>query len=359
VSEERVAWSVPLPEFHSGILAAAPDGRVLVSNHRYLALVGPSGEPDWLVRPEVGSVGSPLVTADRMARLEDDRYVVRDLAGGAVVAAVENAEPMVRPVAGAAGEFWCARRAGDRAAALVRVGAADGSVRGAWRLPDGAPFGLAVHGDGVVVAGGTLLRGYDAVGVHRWTADRDGFRADPADASPGPGRVSGPPVALPDGRLVAELYEPLGRGFYVFDPGARRVDRVSPPVGVHRPVVATPDNRLALMGPTDEDGPDIWWTVLLVEPAGTPLWSHRLVAEPIALLAAGGGVVAVASPSLERWRRYHAWQDLSEDCFVACLGPTGERLWTWPAPVPLTYQPAADDAGTVYVATTNRLWALR
>jgi hypothetical protein len=214
--------------------------------------------------------------------------------------------------------------------------------------------------DRIVVASRTLVRGYDLAGGHLWTADRNGFRADPADLSPGPGRLAGRPATLPDGRLVAELSEPMSRGFYVFDPGARRVDRVSPPVGgLHRPLVAMPENRLVLLGPTERDAVEVWWTVIMVDLAGVLLWSHKLAAEPLALLASGGRVVAVSSPSPERWRQYHPWQDLSDTLFVACIGPAGERLWTWHPPMPLTWQPAIADDGTVYVAAPERLWALR
>lgn len=362
---ERVAWSVDLPEDDGGHLVTGPDGRVVVAGRAFVAAVRPPGTVDWLAETPVRVAGAPVVLPDgHVTRHEDGVLVTRDPTTGAVAATV--------PVPGMSGmtvtpdgDLLHDARTGDGRVELRRCGA-DGAMR--WSVPlvaapSGAPL---VTADGAVVADGPLLRGVDPDGRPTWIAGESGFAAPgAAPRAVAGGRLRGAPVALPGGLLLADLDEPGGHGFHVFDPMGRTVRRLTPPVAVRGPVAVVPlpgrDAGLALLGPAEEVEAGRWrWMVVLVDRSDTVLWSHRLGVEPAAVLAGGPGRVLVqCSPSLRRWRDYQGWYDLADECFLRCLGDEGRELWTWPAPAPLVYRPAVDADGAALVAAPGRLWAVR
>jgi hypothetical protein len=356
-SDERVRWSIDLPPADHGHVLAAPDGRVVVSTRRFLAVVHPSGRPGWLVETDLGLLTEPVLLAgDRVLREEDGNLVTRDLATGAI--AVSIAVPGVSGMtAGPDGDLLHSAWIPDRGPMLCRS-APDGPVR--WVVPLTEPFvTLCRVGDRVLVADGGAVRGYDLTGVELWAAGRDGFRARDVPVSRG-GQVHGPLQALPDGRVLVEFSESAGHGFYLLDPAVGTVRRVEAPVGLRRPMAVLPGGgpaRLVAAGPTSEAGAG---AVHVVDDSGHLLWSHELPTSPQALMTPGEGrVLAVCSPALDRWTDYHHWYDLSGECLVRCLGAAGEQMWTWCAPVPLTYRPAIGPDGTGYVAGPGRLWALR
>ncbi|MBO0871237.1 MAG: PQQ-binding-like beta-propeller repeat protein, partial [Micromonosporaceae bacterium] len=362
---DRVAWSLQLPEQPDGELLALPDGRVIVSTRGYLAMARPTGEPGWLAQADSGLRCAPvLLDGDTVARVESDLLVTREAGNGAVRGRA--------PVPGASG--LAAAPGGDvyllawtpADGTLLTRSTVDGTVR--WSRPLGREIGvgLTTVAGWVVATAGGVVHFFDAGGTPAWRTGRTG--ASPVPGVAGPAEAAGPvpgrPVPVPGGRVLVEFAEPDGYGLYLADPGTRTVHRVSPPVAIHQPVAVLPDpagGLLAVLGPAEEVDPGLFrWMVLVVDEADRVRWSHRLPAEPVALLAAGAGrVVVVCSPSLQRFEQYHAWYDLSAECLVRCVGEGGEPLWTWPAPVPLTYQPAAGPDGTVYVAGPGRLWALR
>jgi hypothetical protein len=368
VVRDRVAWSIPLPEQPDGELVALPDGRVFISTRGYLALARATGEPGWLAPTESGlRCGPVLLDGDLVARAENDQLVTRDLGSGAVRG--NTPVPGVTGLAAApdADVYHAAWTPAD--GTLLTRSTVDGTVRWSRQLaPDVAPR-LATVAGGVVAASGDVVQSFDSAGTPTWRAGRTGFDPLVAGGSgiagqEAPGRVRGRPVPVPGGRVLVEFAEPDGYGLYLADPGTRTVQRVSPPVAIHRPVAVLPEpaeGLLAAAGPAEEVDPGLFrWMVLAVDEADRVCWSHRLAAEPVALLSAGSGRVAiVCSPSLQRFERYHAWYDLSAECLVRCVGDGGEQLWTWQAPVPLSYQPAVGPDGTVYVAGPGRVWALR
>ncbi len=352
----RVRWSASLPEGDGGHLAVLSDSRVLVSGRRFLTALRPGGEVDWLVGSRTGLVGAPVVLPDgHITRYEDGRLVTRDPGTGAAVA--ELVAPGLTGVTSTDdGELVYDTRSDDGSPVLRRA-TADGTVR--WSVPlMGPPSGSPVVTDQVMVADGPLIRGYDPAGTPLWVAGERGFgRPDRAAGPVVGGTVRGELVVLPGGRLLAELSGPDGAGCQLFDPATRTVRPLGAPLAL-RPPVAVCDGRLAMLGPAEEIERQSWLsTVLLVEDSGTVRWRHRLGVEPTALLAGAGGIFVVASPGVVQWQRYHGWQDLSDRCFVRCLDDTGAPRWTWPAPGPLTYRPAAD-ATTCYVAAPGMLWAL-
>jgi hypothetical protein len=357
---ERVRWSIDLPPADDGQLLVAPDGRVIVSTRRFLAVVQPSGRPGWLVKTDLGLLTEPVLLAgDRVLREEDGNLVSRDLATGTTVVSI--AVPGVSGMAaGPDGDLLHSAWIPDRGPMLCRS-AADGPVR--WVVPLTEPFvTVLATGDRVLVADGGSVRAYDLAGAALWTAGRDGFHG-PGAPAPADGQVHGPLQALPDGRILVEFAEPDGHGFYLLDPANGTVDRLMAPVGLRRPVAVLPDGgpgRFVAAGPNEQaEAGAVRGAVHLTDDAGRLVWSHPVPAPPRALLApAADRVLVVCSPTLDRWNDYHHWYDLSGECLVRCVGAAGEQVWSWHAPVPLTYRPAVGPDGTAFVAGPGRLWAL-
>ncbi|MFD0822071.1 PQQ-binding-like beta-propeller repeat protein, partial [Micromonospora zhanjiangensis] len=224
--DERVQWSIDLPPADDGHLLVTPDGRVVVSTRRFLAVVHPSGRPGWLVRTDLGLLGEPVLLAgDKVLRDEDGNLVTRDLTTGATTVSI--AVPGVSGMAaGPDGDLLHSAWIQDRGPMLCRS-APDGPVR--WAVPLTEPFvTLLATRDRVLVADGGSVRAYDLAGTALWSADRDGFR-EPDAPTPTDGRVHGPLRALPDGRILVEFAEPDGHGFYLLDPAAATVDRLAAP----------------------------------------------------------------------------------------------------------------------------------
>ncbi|MGA8115825.1 MAG: PQQ-binding-like beta-propeller repeat protein [Actinocatenispora sp.] len=350
-------WTTAVPEDTGGHLAVLPDGRVLVSGRRFVAVVRPAGEIDWLVGSTAGVIGAPVLLPDgHITRYEDGVLVTRDPGSGATVAGFD-APGLTGVTATGDGELLYDSRDGD-GTPWLRCSTADGAPE--WSAPlVGPPPSAPVVTDQVVVADGPLLRGYDRAGEPLWIAGEGGFAAPrSAPGTVAGGTVRGGLVPLPDGLLLTELSTPSGAAFHVVDPGRRTVRPLGPALSVRAPA-AVVDGRLALLGAAEELEREQWLaSVVLVETSGTVRWRHRLAAEPTALLGVAGGLLVLASPPEDRWQRYHGWQDLTDQCFVRYLDGTGEPRWTWHPPAPLPYRPAADPAGTCYVAASGRLYAL-
>jgi hypothetical protein len=354
---ERVRWSSSLPDAPGGTLLPVLDTACVVATPAYLCLASPEDGVAWLAEKETLFPGTPvLLDGDLVARPEDGLLVVRDVRTGETTAAWP--EPaMSTPAATPDGDLVFGRWTAEGGGELTKAGP-DGTTR--WSLPLSRRLSAAplVQRDLVIVGDGPRLRAFGLDGTPRWTADRDGVHAGGSPGAPADddGEIEGPVVALDDA-LLAELRWYSGAGRYVFRPRSATTSRLDPAIPIHG--TPTPLDRpgggLVALGPTEENA----WVVVSIDLDGRVVWSHRTVGEPRALLAADGGDVLVfCGPTLDRWQNYHQWYDLSEECFVRRLDPSGAERWTWRAPAPLTYRPALDGSGRIYAAAPGHLWVL-
>jgi hypothetical protein len=344
----RVAWSVALPEADAGYLLSTLDGGCVVATPRFVGRVGPDGEPGWLVRTESPwPPGPPVRLPDgRLVREEAGRLTVRRPDSGEVLSAVPapGASALaVTPDADLIFGTW-SRQDGPR---LNRVSPA-GEAR--WRRPlDRQVFHPPlVLGRWLLVTDGSQVHGYGLDGERHWTVPHEG---------------RGPLVPLGLRQLLA------GSSLVDVQTGAAR--RFAAQLPVHPPVAAFGSGMgLVAAGPTERDPRtgDVR-TVLGLDLEGRVRWTHRTPAQPRDLLVdADGQVFLVSSPSLERWRQYHALNDLSGESGVRCLDPSGRLRWAWRPGAwrpgawrpgaPLTFAPALLGSGRILVAAPGRLWAL-
>lgn len=218
---------------------------------------------------------------------------------------------------------------------------------------------------------GNTLCAFDLQGYALWVADAGGFY-DPETRPAGESkrgaaltaRKSAPLVRAGAELLLADLQSSDRSGLSVLDAGARTVrmldisNRVRPPFalpelpGHGRCVVgAGPERRIS---DTDWES-----TLVAVRLDGTAVWEHAMNVRPQGVIAdAGGTVVTWSTPTQERWSKYRKWFDLSTECVVRGVSSSGEHLWTWHPPGPLTANPVISASGQLYVAADDRLWAL-
>jgi hypothetical protein len=353
----RVRWSSHLPDAPDGTLLPALDKACVVATTAYMCLTSSEGGVAWLTEKETIFPGTPvLLPGDLVARPEDGVLVVRDVRTGVTTAAWP--EPaMSAPAVAPDGDLVYCRWTAEGGGELKKAGP-DGTTR--WSRPLSRRLSAAplVQRNVVIVGDGPRLRACDLNGTPRWTADRDGVHVTGQPEAPAAddAEIEGPIVALDDA-LLAELRWYSGSGRYVFHPRSATVARWDPAIPVHgTPTpVDRPGGGLVALGPTEENS----WVIVLIDLDGRVIWTHRSAAEPRALLAAAGGDVLVfCSPTLDRWENYHRWYDLSEECFIRRLDPSGAERWTWRAPAPLTYRPALDRFGRIYTAAPGNLWVL-
>ncbi|HLT11964.1 MAG TPA: PQQ-binding-like beta-propeller repeat protein [Micromonosporaceae bacterium] len=358
----EVRWSVERSNQNGGELVALRDHRCLISDQFTLTAARPPGRVDWRVNTPAGLATAELPDG-RIARVEDGELVFRDPGTGETVASIGAGRVSSLTVA-PGGLLAYGRRSPDSGGELV-VSTPDGQEL--WSVPLTAPDRTpVVITDAIVVVDGAVLRAYDLGGRPLWSAGRHGFRAGRALADPGTDEIVGPVLALNEGPLVFEVRWVDGSALLAVDPRAATVDRIVPPVGLHGPRVpvelAGHTPGLVTLGPSSESTAEPGrhtWRVVAVDLAGRLRWSHELSAQPRALLPAGAGhTVVVCSPTLEQWRSYHRWYDLSDQCAVRVLDAGGDAAWGWDAPGPLTARPAVGPDGTVYVAGPDRLWAI-
>ena len=236
----------------------------------------------------------------------------------------------------------------------------DGPERWARRWDAAVPQQPLVWDQGLALTDGVSLRAYDLEGELLWIADRDGFR-DAGDAGAITTVSGGGAIArVSDGRFVAEL---MGAGLCVVDVTSRTIHPLEGQVGV-RSSFAIPEiagsGRCVAAGPGREIGNGVWtWRVVACRLDGDVLWEHRLETKPLGVIADAAGTVLVwSSPDKEDWAKYRHWYELSRECLVHAIDPSGERRWTWMAPGPLTGNLAIGGEGEVYAAAEGRLWAL-
>jgi hypothetical protein len=237
----------------------------------------------------------------------------------------------------------------------------DGRERWARRWDAAIPQQPLVWDQGLALTDGVSLRAYDLEGELLWIADRDGFRdAGDADATttvPGGGAIA----RVSDGRFLAKL---AGAGLCVVDATSRTIHPLEGQVGV-RPSFAIPEipgsgRCVAAACPGREIGNGVWtWGVVARRLNGDVLWEHRLETKPLGVIADAAGTVLVwSSPDKQDWAKYRHWYELSRECLVHAIDPSGQRRWTWMAPGPLTGSLAIGGEGEVYAAAEGRLWAL-
>jgi hypothetical protein len=328
-----VLWSVRLPEADAGHLLATPDGGCVVATPDFLASVGSSGRIDWLVetRPPWPPGGPARLPDGRLIREESGQLTVREpLTGGvlATVAAPGASGIAVTPDADLIYGTWTAAQG----AFLNRI-SPDGELRWSRALDRQIFHAPLVLGHRLLLVDGTAVHGYDLDGGPQWAAHR---------------QVRGPLVPLGPTLVLA--------GLDLIDPDTGAARRLDTEVPVHPPVAAIgSDGGLVAAGPVGEHE----WNVVRLGPDGRVRWTHPIPAEPRTLLVDDTEqVFVVSSPSLERWRKYHHWYDLSGDSFIRCVGPSGDPRWAWHPAVPLTYPATLRGPGRILIGAPGRLWAL-
>jgi hypothetical protein len=71
-------------------------------------------------------------------------------------------------------------------------------------------------------------------------------------------------------------------------------------------------------------------------------------------------VFLACSPSFGRWEKYRHWPqyDLEKECFLRCLGPDGQELFTWYAPGPISEPLAIGLGGELLLVSEGQLWVI-
>ncbi|MFP5269422.1 outer membrane protein assembly factor BamB family protein [Coleofasciculus sp.] len=118
-------------------------------------------------------------------------------------------------------------------------------------------------------------------------------------------------------------------------------------------VFESPDSELTLIATAGVDGKK---AVVSVTESGEMLWEYPISKTPVAISVGTAGQVYIAqSPTLDEWDKYKDFCEFS--CFLLELSATGEELWKWEAPAPITSLLAvADDA--IYVVCDGNLMRL-
>jgi hypothetical protein len=374
-AQGQVLWSAPLPTRDGGGIVVAADGRCIVESRRYLTAIRPGAQVDWTIEMEPTWWGyTPILLADgRFVRAEPDFIAVRDQATGALLASlpVSYARGLTLTPDGAL-VFTKSQKGGNRRLHKITL---EGEVH--WSQPLASwSFGPPLVLEHMIIVGdGSYLRAYDFDGMLLWIANQDGFQhADPTNREQlatalqsERDQVEAPVIWLGNNLLLAQLQWYTDWAFYLFDLGTYTVRPLDAPFAVRRPRPLTPltlpnhEPRLVTKGPSKKVAYNWQGTVVALDLNGRVVWQHEIKRDiqPGRLIAdAAGKIFFGCSPSFERWEKYHGGYGLSDVCFVRCLSPEGQELWTWFAPGPLSHTSAIGAAGELYEAAEGRLWAI-
>jgi hypothetical protein len=114
-------------------------------------------------------------------------------------------------------------------------------------------------------------------------------------------------------------------------------------------VSESPDSELTLIATAGVEGKK---AVVSVRESGEVLWQYPISKIPVAISVGTAGQVYIAqSPTLDEWDKYKDFCEFS--CFVLGLSATGEELWRWEAPAPITSGLAVADDGVYGVCDGN------
>jgi hypothetical protein len=363
----RALWSAELGPERAGQLAVDRYGGCLVLAKESLAYYPPDGRLGWRVSLLGNAYELPVLAPDGAIRqIEGGHVVTREPATGQVVSSF--AAPRATALTADPWGGLVYREGNPNGPGRLRCVTTAGEERWANQLHGRMELGVrpVPVGDAVVVGYGGLLRALDSNGGVRWLAGHAGFRetgpdgVEPEQAD----EVWTLPRQVTDTTLLVGLRWSAGANLFLVDTAERTVRRYVDGMAPKAPtaVVLPPEGgfRVAFQGPPREVRQMEWhWSVVMLDPAGAKLWEHRLPAAPNQFLPGRAGTLVVAgTPSLDRWDKYSAWQDLSKEVYVGSLAPDGAERWTWHGSGPLTHLPAVRPDGVVYVGSAGRLWAL-
>ena len=99
------------------------------------------------------------------------------------------------------------------------------------------------------------------------------------------------------------------------------------------------DRELKLIATAGVDGKK---AIVSVTESGEVLWQYPISKTPIAIATGIAGQIYIAqSPTLDEWDKYKNFCDFP--CFLLGVAATGEELWKWQAPAPITSPLAVTD----------------
>jgi len=363
--------SAELPSAGGGTIVVGADGRCFVSFHDRVAAVRPRGQLEWSVETSLRWGGGPVALSGRRLLIFEDPdssapvLVIRDQDTGAVLKRLTvDGDGTGRAVPFADGRIALVLLAKGRSS--LQMLAPGGTTLWSRRLDhfvSGAPLlcnGLLALNDGA------MIEAYDLDGTLCWTADASGIDDngapkphDRVDAA-----INALLIRVTDGLLVASMMSPTGAGLWAIDLVGRSVRplddrvRIFPPLAV--PELPGHGRCLIGLGPRREVSYATWhWSVRAIRLDGSPVWEYDLETKPRGIKAdAAGNVLVWSSTTAKRWKQYHPWYDMARECVVYAISATGQKLWTWQAPGPLTHAPVIGARGEVYVGSEGRLWAL-
>ncbi|MGH2722368.1 MAG: PQQ-binding-like beta-propeller repeat protein [Actinomycetota bacterium] len=352
-----VLWSADLGGPSLGI-STSTDGRVLVATPGALVTFRPGGE-------RVGSAPShavcepTLLTDGRMVVPEHDRttarLTIRDQRTGGILAAIPDWA--FTPAVSADGLVIFPYRSLSWSSDLLAFDL-DGKLQWSTPLtsPDVQVLPLLLD-DWIVIAECRHLKAYDHRGRLGWVAGRDGFRTTEPEASRQPRSKESDidRIALIDGDRIFVSYG--AGGYYVFDPGAETVDRI--PSQLHGRAWALPfvDGRTEVITKVGRG------LVGMYGLDGQTVWRHGTVDDPFDVVADKDGKVVLSVGITQREWDKREWSAASRRqmldlCYVRCLSPDGEELFTWQPDVRFRSHLAIGAGGEIYAAADGKLWAI-
>jgi hypothetical protein len=366
-------WSVQLGGGGYGDIVIGASGRCFVSSRDRLTAVDRIGHIDWSVRLDLYEPRQSMAMAGGgLLGFEFDRQsgpalVIRDEATGAPTRQIlAGGIAHAAPVPGRGVGVVVSSRAGNS----LRMIAPEGDELWRQRIDHPAEEPPLVWDDGLAIIDGDSVRAYDLSGELLWSADHAGFYGgdlptrDEHGRAPMGGRKSNPVVQAGPRLLVADLETRSGGGVRVLDVNAATVIPLDTAVQIHPPY-ALPQlsghgRCLVTEGPRRQVAYNVWeYSLVAVQLEGTVAWKHTMDAPPHGVIAdAAGTTVTWSTPTEDRWSKYSRWFDLSTECIVRAVSATGEQLWTWSPPGPITATPAIGAEGEVYFVAGRDLWAL-
>ncbi len=361
--------SVSLPERAAQGISVAEDGRIFVAGENNLTAIG-SDAVEWSV--ETRPFATPVVLTDgRLITWEKSNLAIRDQATGKPMGALP-AGGWTTPAITHDGHVVYRRYLGNKVH-LQKVGLSGELVwsRPLTRRSIDPPLALP---ELIVIGDGSYCRAFNQQGVLQWRVNRNGFRLENGSteskaaimAEGADEEVRTPIVWLGHDLLLAGLSWSRGYGFYIFDIGAYTVR----PLGVHLPLgepLAVPHLQstgsclVTVAWPEEDEYGSLRSGVIMVDLQGNVLWTHRTAIKPHAIVADVMAKVFLAcSPSFGRWEKYRHWPqyDLEKECFLRCLGPDGQELFTWYAPGPISEPLAIGLGGELLLVSEGQLWAI-
>jgi hypothetical protein len=157
-----------------------------------------------------------------------------------------------------------------------------------------------------------------------------------------------------------------GREYFVFDPHARTVEKAPTDWGRRAWAFPFVDGRTELITEvafdTDrghEPGPAVGKHLL----DGQLIWRHPTVDPPFDVIADKDGKAVISLGITEEEWSKREWSAASrrqmlELCYVRCLAPNGDELFTWQPGMRFRTYLAIGAGGEIYAVAGGKLWAI-